>query len=276
MSDTEVTAFLLTHSDELELDSDNEILIAAILCASHKPQYSLDYKKYKRFDMDAYSDTEFMQQFRFEKKDILKLATLLGLDSTLVYSNRVTCDPQEALCMVLRCLAYPNQLCDLIRFFGYSECEISTIVNETIAFLAQKHHGHMNDCFTTWLNHEEMANVISRKGCPMRNVWAFIDGTLMQICYPKYHQEVLFSGHKRYHGVKYQTVMAPNRMIVHVYSPYPRRRHDLGLLEDSNLLDQLYQIFDGQGNPMLVFGDKAYHHLEHIVAPFMGAALSPQ
>ena len=82
----------------------------------------------------------------------------------------------------------------------------------------------------------------------------------MRTCCLKYNQEVLFSGHKRHHGVKYQMVMAPNGMIVHVYGPYPGRNHNLGLLEASKLSDQLCQIFDNRGNPMLIYGDKAYNY----------------
>ncbi len=86
----------------------------------------------------------------------------------------------------------------------------------------------------------------------------------------------LFSSHKRYLGVKYQKVMAPNGMIVHVYSPYPGKNHDLGLLEASGLKDQLCQIFDGNGQPIALYSDKAYNYLDHIVAPFMGANLNAQ
>ncbi len=162
--------------------------------------------------------------------------------------------------MVLHRLAYPNRLCDLVWYFGCSEYKISTIVNETISFLCWQHEMVMNDCFAPWLDHIQMADIISQKGCPLSNVWGFIDGTLMRTCHPKYNQEVLFSGHKRHYGVKYQMVMAPNGMIVHVYGPYPGRNHNLGLLEASKLSDQLCQNFDNRGNPMLIYGDKAYNY----------------
>ncbi len=216
MTTQDTLAFLLANSEEFELDSDDKISIAATLCNLQDNQYVMDYKKYPHFDLEKYSNEEFVKQFWFQKMDIAKLCQSLGLNGTIVYSNRVTCQPIEALCMVLCWLAYPNRLCDLCGFFGRSECEISTIVSETIAYLVRKHSQRMNDCFANWLDHPAMAKIVHRKGYPMTNVWGFIDSTLMRTCQPKYNQMELFSGHKWYHSIKYQTVMAPNRMIVHV------------------------------------------------------------
>ncbi len=60
------------------------------------------------------------------------------------------------------------------------------------------------------------SSFFNRKGCQMTNVWGFIDGTLMRTCRPKNDQVELFNGHKRYRRVKYQTVMVPNGMMVHI------------------------------------------------------------
>ena len=88
MAEKETLAFLLENAEDFELDSDDEITIAAILCSMHN-QYVMDYKKYPRFDVEKYSNDEFVKQFRFEKSNIDKLAQHLGLNGKLVYSNHV-------------------------------------------------------------------------------------------------------------------------------------------------------------------------------------------
>jgi nuclease HARBI1 len=58
------------------------------------------------------------------------------------------------------------------------------------------------------------------------NIYAFINGTVRRICRPKYHQKAAYSGHKRYHGLKYQSDMVPERIIMHRYGPVAGSRHD--------------------------------------------------
>ncbi len=70
MAEKEMLAFFLENAEDFELDSDDKITIAAILCSMHKDQYVMDYKKYPRFDVEKYSNDEFVKQFRFEKSDI--------------------------------------------------------------------------------------------------------------------------------------------------------------------------------------------------------------
>ena len=63
MTTQDTLAFLLANSEEFELDSDDEISIAATLCNLQDNQYVMDYKKYPHFDLEKYSNEEFVKQF---------------------------------------------------------------------------------------------------------------------------------------------------------------------------------------------------------------------
>ena len=54
------------------------------------------------------------------------------------------------------------------------------------------------------------------------------------------------------------------------------KKHDSGMLADSNLLTQLQQHpFSPNGQPLCVYGDPAYLLRIHLQGPFKGANLTP-
>ena len=54
------------------------------------------------------------------------------------------------------------------------------------------------------------------KGTPLDNLWGFVDGTVGAISRPGIHQRVLYNGHKRYHALKFQSVVAPNGLVANL------------------------------------------------------------
>ena len=53
----------------------------------------------------------------------------------------------------------------------------------------------------------------------MDNCLGFIDGTVRPISKPDQNQRVVYNGHKRVHGVKFQSVALPNGIIGNMYGP---------------------------------------------------------
>ena len=100
-------------------------------------------------------------------------------------------------------------------------------------------------------------------------VWGFIDGTLRKTCRPTYFQKAAYSGHKRCHGLKFQLVLAPNGLFVSLFGPVAGSRHDLYLLGQSNLLDQLREMMPDPFNAFALYGDPAYPQSTHILGPFI-------
>jgi hypothetical protein len=138
--------------------------------------------------------------------------------------------------------------------------------------------------FTTlnqnWLspnNLEIFADAIHRKGAPLLNCWGFIDGTVRPITRPGKNQRVLYNGRKKIHSLKFQSVVAPNGLITNLFGPVEGKKHDSGMLADSNLLNLLGQhSFDTAGNPLCIYGDPAYPLRVHLQTGFKGGVLTPQ
>ena len=110
----------------------------------------------------------------------------------------------------------------------------------------------------------------------MPNCWGFIDGTVLPICRPQKHQRELFSGHKRHHCLKFQSVYCPYDIIVHLDGPFVRRCHDAGIFQESGLLEQLIGKVNANGDAMYLYGDPAYPLLTQLIVPYRGANVSPE
>ena len=72
--------------------------------------------------------------YRFQKSDIPILARALSLPAVYRCEQRTKATGIEALLILLRRLAYPNRLVDLVKIFGRSKTELSLIFN-TVSFM---------------------------------------------------------------------------------------------------------------------------------------------
>ena len=73
-----------------------------------------------------------------------------------------------------------------------------------------------------WLTEEKMEEAcaaIHDKGSPLPNLWGFINGTIWWICHPETGQRLVYNGHKSVHYFKYQSVVTPFGIVVHLYGP---------------------------------------------------------
>ena len=96
---------------------------------------------------------------------------------------------------------------------------ISSLVVDTID---QEHNHRITQWNDTLLNPallETYARAIQQIGSPLHNCFGFIDGTVRSLCRPDQNQRIVYNGHKRVHGLKYQSVALPNGMIANMYGP---------------------------------------------------------
>lgn len=84
----------------------------------------------------------------------------------------------------------------------------------------------------------------------------------------------MFSGHRRTHCLKFQSVQAPNGMIAHMFGPREGRRHDAFMLGVSGLSAKLHRFVQPNGEPYVIYGDPAYGITQNIIAPFRQAHLT--
>ncbi|KAH7941320.1 hypothetical protein HPB49_012289 [Dermacentor silvarum] len=89
-------------------------------------------------NIDAIPDHTFRRQFRFEKEDFPVLVKALQVPDHATCAHGVRVSAQEALCMCLRRLAYPNRLCDLQDFFGRHYSVISSVSNKMMFHIERK------------------------------------------------------------------------------------------------------------------------------------------
>lgn len=78
------------------------------------------YWEYDSFDLDAISEDDAYAEFRFLKNDIKRLGRTLKLPDEIICSFYIDLriDSVEALCVLLKRLAYPNRYSDMISRFG--------------------------------------------------------------------------------------------------------------------------------------------------------------
>jgi hypothetical protein len=108
-------------------------------------------------------------------------------------------------------------------------------------------------------------------------MWGFIDGTLRKVCRPRTRfQRAAYSGHKRTHGVKFQSVVTPDGLIACLFGPIPGSRHDSFMLAESGLLQQLTEIMPRNQPGVLqiysLYGDPAYPQSQYLVGGYRNPA----
>ncbi|XP_072375397.1 uncharacterized protein [Diabrotica undecimpunctata] len=217
---------------------------------------------YGRFSLETLSDLEVKNLFRFEKVHIPRLALALGILENITTEENITLPGINALCILLRRFTYPNRLSDLEPLFGYSFKAVSSIANKTMDIIIQN-KGYLIENLgnVPWLNENKLnqySQAIAQKGAPIDNCWGFIDGTVRPICRPVENQREYYSGYKKIHCVKYQSLICPDGIIINLKGAYPGRKHDSGILRESGLYNELEQfsVFDNRN--YVIYGDKGY------------------
>ena len=86
------------------------------------------------------------------------------------------------------------------------------------------------------------ADAVWSRGSRFGNCVGFIDGTLRQIARPSKNQRGVYSGHKKVHGIKFQSVIFADGMIVEQYGPYEGRRSDPWMMHESEIVARLERV----------------------------------
>ena len=63
------------------------------------------------------------------------------------------------------------------------------------------------------------ADAVYQESNALPDCWGFIDGTVRAICRPEKNQRTVYNEHKRFHALKYQSVVAANGLIANLYRP---------------------------------------------------------
>jgi hypothetical protein len=219
-------------------------------------------------------DKQFQLLFRFGKADIPRLVHAFALPDRFVDKvSRVTCSGELGLLVLLFRLHYPTKLVLCEVQFGMELTVCSRIFNSVLDHMYCKFGNKLKFEQQLIMNNlDSYAKAIRDKcGNALDSCFGFIDGTVHPICRPVKFQRSVWSGHKRVHGLKFQSVILPDGMFGSLFGPVEGRRHDATLLKESGLVAMLNDSPFLQG--FYLFGDMGYTNNRWILSPVKGINL---
>lgn len=253
-----------------EIITDEEFVLLSPYFCSKNPCYP--YWEYDMFDLDNFDTSECFSDFRVYKEEIPVLARALQIPYQFKCYQGTICSGVEGLCIILKRLAYPCCYFDMSRLFGRPVPELCMLSNEVLDWFYDTHGHRLSSWNQPILSPpylESYCQAVSRMGAPITNCFGFVDGTVRPICRPDENQRLVYNGHKRVHSLKFQSVALPNGLIANLYGPLEGRRHDAGMLAESNLLPALRNhAYDTNGRPLCIYGDLAYLLRPQLMTPY--------
>ena len=91
----------------------------------------------------------------------------------------------------------------------------------------------------------------------VNNVFTFINGMIQKIMRPFKFQHQLYNGWKHCHCIKFQGLMAPDGIMIHLGGPFMAKYYDMQMLARSKLQCKLDQMIS-QDSGLRVYGDAGY------------------
>ena len=217
-----IDALYFAYDESLISDEEFIVLHYEILKNDFK-QSNYPYTDYEFFNWETYDPLTCKIELRFEKEDIPHLQQALQIPESVEFYRSSYCSGLEALCILLRRLAFPIRYCDMVPRFGRSVPDLCKITHVVINHNFEVHRYRLQNWNHPWLQPYKLAEyamVINDKGAPLSNCFGFIDGTVRPICRPGETHRMVYHGHKRIRGIKFQSVVFPNGLIGNLSGPY--------------------------------------------------------
>jgi hypothetical protein len=258
-----------------EATGDDEVATVALLAlAASLEEQEADHGA-GTFDIATLSPAQCVERFRVDAAGVRLMADVLHLPEEIREPrSRHVVRRTEAMCILLRRLGYPARWTDLEAEFGRSKAFLCSIFLHMIDLINDRYAVRMRVHPTALAPRlRGYAAAISSKGAPLETCFGFVDGTAWQVSRPSRLQREAYSGHKRYHCFKFQSVQLPNGIIVDLSGPWPGARHDQFLVRASLLEQRLsHPVFDGY----VIYGDEGYTYSEHLAVPFRTAHMTDE
>ena len=241
------------------------------------------------YTFDDFNSHNFSGLFRFRSPtDLQRLHDGFGLPEKMrIHTYRTT--DQEVLMISLVRLAYPHRWEDVERIFpGVKRWKLQKYFYWFLDFIIQNWSYLILNNRNYWVPPMgNMATAINNKLASLPNedyrlhfpddlpftVFSFIDNTMTAMCRPgggpitggiqaprvdKLVQQAWWTGWKKLHGLKMQTVFMPNGMDFEVWGPVSVRHNDNYTLANSSILEKLEQCQLGNPIKYVTFRDSPY------------------
>jgi len=93
--------------------------------------------------------------------------------------------------------------------------------NTTLSYIYKQRRDFLY-CDAQLLTGERLQNYCAAIDTPGNRIYGFIDGTHRAICQPStIDQKLFYSGYKKVHLVKFQAIIAPDGLIIHLAGSFP-------------------------------------------------------
>ncbi|KAI0742229.1 hypothetical protein C8Q80DRAFT_1065340, partial [Daedaleopsis nitida] len=156
------------------------------------------------------ADEECRWWFRFTYPELRRLKTVLRIPDPFITRQRAKFSAIEALCLLLYRYRSGADLYLLQTLFGRSAFSLSILIND-LTVMIDAQWGFLLDFDTEGVlsieNIFTYADAIHAAGCPLDCIWALLDCTIKATCRPKLWQRLMYTGHKKCHGQKFQALV---------------------------------------------------------------------
>jgi hypothetical protein len=193
--------------------------------------------------------------------------------------KRYLLDPVEATAIILRRLATASLWVDVEPEFGKHRSALSEIFYHALELF----YSEVGSSLETWpeslvmLRAREYAKSEENKRSPLDSVFAFIDGTGIEIARPRgTSQRATYSGHKIHNCLKFQAISAPDGMALHLFGPVEGRRHDMFLYKESGQDDNLRSTLVISNRQFYLYKDPAYFLRPYLQVGLKGSSTTPE
>jgi hypothetical protein len=225
--------------------------------------------------LNTWDPVGWIKNTRLSKEHFLRILAELDLGEGIVTENRYHCDAETAFAIMLYRIHYPCTLNQMRHIFnGWSEPMISAIDNHMVNLFHEKFYRllHCKDEDWTLNKMRFYDHVIRRKGNCCKRVIAFIDCASRHVCRPCRDQRTMFSGHKKCHCFKIQTVATPDGITRCSSDVVASTINDNLLLTESQLENNFAVHFENLQITKLkqywIYGDAGYVPSSLLLVPF--------
>ena len=172
MSGLSVVRDALITANAYDLIDDDEF---ALLYDVYSSRPVFPYWKYPKFDEDEWSGVECQTELRFAKSDLEALLQCLGIPDKVRCEQRTVCGGMEALCILLKRLAYPCRYTDMVPRFGRNPSELCLIFNTAVDFIYEHHHHRLHswDQFFLQFSWEILYCLCTPGKCTHLSLWQY-------------------------------------------------------------------------------------------------------
>lgn len=245
---------------------------------------------FRELRIDDVSDEISKESFRFyDQFELRRVFNALHFPQRLVASSGDVFSGEKVFLAGLFRLHYPNTFYDITwkDYFGLSPQSASKCVQLFLIFV-YKHWSYLVfDHLEYWkpkiksfsekirLKANSLGGHYPDNDHPNRfNIFAFIDSKPIQTTRPggplhsgrnsqrkpKHLQKTFYGGYQGYHGLKFQAVVLPNGLDLHVFVPLAIRHSDIKLFNESGVNDLISQLQSDvpETSQYRIYGDAGY------------------